>query len=245
MNFYFVFEGKTEPIVYKEWLSILLPNLSEVEYFDEVNHNNYYYISDFGFPYCSQIIADAIQEINEIPKYDYLVLFADADHLTVSERKNEALKWINLKLADKPFKSLPDNCKLEIIVQKVCIETWFLGNRNFFVRHPQQNEILKQYIKYFDVSQNDPEELASEFIQNEENSNDIFGYKTKALFHEGYLREIFKERNLSYSKSRPKEVQKEYYFQQIIARIKANSYHLHSFQGFLDFCSKIRHPEIQ
>jgi hypothetical protein len=95
------------------------------------------------------------------------------------------------------------------------------------------------------VSQNDPEELASEFIQNEENSNDIFGYKTKALFHEGYLREIFKERNLSYSKSRPKEVQKEYYFQQIIARIKANSYHLHSFQGFLDFCSKIRHPEIQ
>jgi hypothetical protein len=245
MNFYFVFEGKTEAIVYKAWFSILVPQLTEVNYFDEVENDNYYQINDLGYPYCAQMIANAIQDINEIPKYDYLVLVTDADRLTVAEKKDEILKCIELELDDKTFKSLPENCKFEVIVQNVCIETWFLGNRNFFVRHPQQNEILKQYIKYFDVSQNDPEELASEFIQNEKNSNDIFGYKTKALFHEGYLREIFKERsvkerNLSYSKSRPKEVHKEYYLQQIIARIKANPDHLHSFQDFLDFCSKIR-----
>ena len=239
MNFYFVFEGKTEAIVYKEWFSILVPQLTEVNYFDEVDDSNYYQINGFGYPYCAQMIANAIQEINEIPKYDYLVLVTDADRLTVREKKDEILKWINLELVDKTFKSLPENCKFEIIVQNVCIETWFLGNRNFFVRHPQQNETLKQYIKYFDVSQNNPEELATEFIQNEENSNDIFGYKTKSLFHEGYLREIFKERNLSYSKSKPKEVQKEYYLQQLIIRIKANANHLHSFQDFLDFYSKI------
>jgi hypothetical protein len=239
MNFYFVFEGKTEEIVYKEWFSILVPQLTEVNYFDEVENDNYYQINDLGYPKCAQMIANAIQDINEIPKYDYLVLVTDADRLTVTEKKEEILKWIDLELVDKTFKSLPENCKFEVIVQNVCIETWFLGNRNFFVRHPQQNEILKQYIKYFDVSKNDPENLASEFIQDEKNGAEIFGYKTKALFHEGYLREIFKERNLSYKKSRPKEVQQEYYLQQVIARIKADVHHLQSFQVFLDFCSKI------
>lgn len=246
MNFYFVFEGKTEPIVYKKWLSVLLPDLTEVDSFDAVNQNNYYYESDMGVPSCYRVAANAIQEINDFPKYNYLVLFTDADRFTVAEKKAEADEQIKLELKDKPFKKLPENCQLEIIVQKVCIETWFLGNRNFFVRHPQHNSILKKYIEYFDVSQSNPEELASEFVQNEENSKDIFGYKTKALFHEGYLREIFKERslaskiNFSYSKSRPREVQEEYYLKQLIARIEANSDHLLSFQEFIKFCLKIK-----
>jgi len=131
-------------------------------------------------------------------------------------------------------------------VQKVCIETWFLGNRKFFVRHPQHNSILKKYIEYFDVSKSNPEDLASEFVQDEENTKDIFGYKTKALFHEGYLREIFKERSsasnksFSYRKSKPMAVQEEYYLKQLIARIEANSDHLLSFQEFIKFCWKIK-----
>ena len=71
MNFYFVFGGKTEPIVYKKWLSVLLPQLTEVDSFDSVNHNNYYYESDMGVPSCYRVCANAIQEINEVPKYDY------------------------------------------------------------------------------------------------------------------------------------------------------------------------------
>ncbi|CAD5990273.1 hypothetical protein PCC9214_05756 [Planktothrix tepida] len=50
MNLYFVFEGKTEPIVYKKWLSVLLPDLTEVNSFDAVIQNNYYYESDMGVP---------------------------------------------------------------------------------------------------------------------------------------------------------------------------------------------------
>lgn len=243
MNLYFVFEGKTEPIVYKKWLSVLLPDLTEVNSFDAVIQNNYYYESDMGVPSCYRVAANAIQEINEFPQYDYLVLFTDADRFTVSEKKAEAYEQIKSELKDKPFKTLPKNCQLEIIVQKVCMETWFLGNRNFFVRHPQRNQILKEYIKYFDVSQNNPEDLASEFVQDEENSRDIFGYKTKALFHEGYLREIFKERNLSYKKYRPKEVQEEYYLKQLRARIETNSDHLLSFQEFINFCLKINRQQ--
>ncbi|MEG3971862.1 hypothetical protein QUA00_30220 [Microcoleus sp. T2B6] len=246
MNFYFVFEGKTEPIVYKKWLSVLLPDLTEVDSFDAVNQNNYYYESDMGVPSCYRVAANAIQEINDFPKYNYLVLFTDADRFTVAEKKAEADKQINLELQYKPFKTLPENCQLEIIVQKVCIETWFLGNRNFFVRHPQHNATLKQYIAYFDVFTNNPEDLASEFVQDEENTKDIFGYKTKALFHEGYLREIFKERSsasnksFSYRKSKPMQVQEKYYLDQLIARIEANSDHLLSFQEFIKFCEKIK-----
>lgn len=243
MNLYFVFEGKTEPIVYKKWLSVLVPDLTEVNSFDGVIQNNYYYESDMGVPSCYRVAANAIQEINEFPQYDYLVLFTDADRFTLSEKKAEAYEQIKSELKDKPFKTLPENCQLEIIVQKVCIETWFLGNRNFFVRYPQRNQILKEYIKYFDVSQNNPEDLASEFVQDEENSRDIFGYKTKALFHEGYLREIFKERNLSYKKYRPNEVQEEYYLKQLRARIETNSDHLLSFQEFINFCLKINRQQ--
>lgn len=247
MNFYFVFEGKTEPIVYKKWLSVLLPELTEVDSFDAVNQNNYYYVSDMGVPSCYRVAANAIQDINAFPKYNYLVLFTDADRFTVAEKKAEADKQINLELQHKPFQTLPENCQLEIIVQKVCIETWFLGNRKFFVRHPQNNPTLTQYIEYFDVSKSNPEDLAGEFVQDEENTKDIFGYKTKALFHESYLKEIFKERNsasknnnFSYQKSKPKEVQEKYYLDQLIARIGANSDHLLSFQEFIEFCLKIK-----
>lgn len=246
MNFYFVFEGKTEPIVYKKWLSVLLPDLTEVDSFDAVNQNNYYYESDMGVPSCYRVAANAIQEINDFPKYSYLVLFTDADRFTVSEKKAEAYEQIKSELKDKPFKTLPKNCQLEIIVQKVCIETWFLGNRDFFVRHPQHNATLKQYIAYFDVSKSNPEDLASGFVQDEENTKDIFGYKTKALFHESYLREIFKERSsasnksFSYHKSKPMEVQEKYYLEQLIARMEANSDHLLSFQEFIKFCLKIK-----
>jgi hypothetical protein len=245
MNFYFVFEGKTEPIVYKKWLSFLLPHLTEVNGYDEINQNNYYYESDMGVPNCYRVVANAIQEINDIPKYDYLVLFTDADRFTIAEKKEEAYRMIESELKSKQFKALPADCKLEIIVQKVCIETWFLGNRNFFVRHPQRYPLLRQYIAYFDVSQGNPEDLADEFVQDKENTKEIFGYKTKALFHEGYLREIFKERNLSYSKSRPREVHEKYYFEALLTRILANSDHLVSFQEFLEFCSKVKMQENQ
>lgn len=243
MNFYFIFEGKTEPIVYKSWLSFLIPQLSEVNTYDRVNVNNYYYESDMGYPNCYNIVANAFQEINEYPQYNYLVLFLDADRLSVRERITEAHEEVSriLESNDFIYKRLPDNCQFEIIVQKVCLETWFLGNRRFFVRNPQ-NELLNEYIRYFDVSFNNPENLASEFIQNEEGTNLIFGYTTKALFHESYLREIFRERlrGLTYHKSKPKEVQEEHYLKQLINRINESPLDLESFQSFLVFCSRIR-----
>ena len=127
MNFYFVFEGKTELIVYKQWLAVLLPHLTEVDSFDAVTNDTYYYESDMGIPDCYNVVASAIQEINDVPKYDYLVLFTDADRFSVEEKEQEAFEEIAKKLNDAKaaftHKTLPYNCQLVVIVQKVCLET--------------------------------------------------------------------------------------------------------------------------
>lgn len=245
MNLYFVFEGKTEAIVYQEWFKKLLPQFTEVNDFESVVNNNYYYESDMGVPDCYNIVANAIQDIHQIPKYAYLVLFVDADRHTVEERRKEAYERIAERLNDSKkaylYRQLPENCELVVIVQKVCIETWFLGNRKFFVRNPQ-SELLRQYVEYYDVSVQNPEDLAAEFVQNEQTSTQIFGYSTKALFHEGYLRELFKERlnGIAYHKNRPKLVQEATFLHQLEMRIKANPKHLQSFQELIHFCEKIR-----
>lgn len=248
MNIYFVFEGKTEPVVYKQWFKILLPELSEVHTYDAVKANNYYYESDMGVPDCYNVTANAIQEINECPNYDYLVLFADADRSTVDEKTQEAKDKINEKLQSKLHKSLPYNCELKIIIQKVCIETWFLGNKRFFINNPN-SPLLREYVEYFDTSTRNPEDMAGELSFTEP----LFGYSTKALFHEGYLREIFKEHNLTrtsrdtppsrhlvYKKSKPMEVQESHFLEQLLLRTQSNPDHLISFQIFLNFISYIK-----
>ena len=120
------------------------------------------------------------------------------------------------------------------------------------MRKPQ-SELLQKYVDYYDVSAENPEDLANEFVQDSENGNDIFGYKTKATFHEGYLRELFKEQNtlrtnrpnpptkhLVYRKSKPMEVQEKYFLEQLLARTNGEPLHLLSFQTFVGFCEMIR-----
>lgn len=252
MNIYFVFEGKSEPIVYKSWISVLIPELKEVYTFDNVTDNNFFYQSDMGVPDCYNVMANAVQEINEHPHYDYLVLCTDADRFSAEEKEKDALLKINEKLREGKHhhKKLPENCQLVVIVQKVCIETWFLGNKTFFVRNPT-NDLLKKYVSYYDVSTEDPEEMGNEFI-NEDGTESLFGYSTKALFHEGYLREIFKEHNqkrttrsnppkrhLIYRKSNPQEVKDPHFLEQIENRVLHSPTHLLSFQNFISFCRSI------
>lgn len=243
MNVYFVFEGKTEPIVYRSWLSHLIPGLQEVDSFRKVTTNHYYYESDMGVPDCFNVVCNAIQEINLHPVYDLLVLVIDSDRMLVPERRSSAFQAIQDRLKESKFqfKGLPANCKLEILVQRVCLETWFLGNRKFFVRNPQSPSLL-QYIKYYDVSMDDPEELGAKHRHLESPSKFIFGYPTIALFHAGYLREMFKERlggHRTYLKARPKEVKEVSYLVELTKRCDEDTTHLKSFQEFITFCKTL------
>lgn len=149
------------------------------------NKNNFYLISGEGYPSLLHHLKNAVEEVNEIGNYDFLIVCLDAEETSIEERKAtiiDFLKRENLQLKQG---------KLIIIVQNPCFETWFLGNRKIFKRNPQST-VLQRLIQFYNVQTNDPELMSS---RNKE--------QTKAQFHHDYLKEIFTERNITYTKRIP------------------------------------------
>jgi hypothetical protein len=176
MNIYFLVEGRsTEKKIYPKWLAYLIPTLTRVKFYDQVQVNNYYIISGNGYPnILDDGLENALEKIQETKKFDYLVICVDSDEETVQER----FYCIQKKIEEKS-KNL-GNTKPIIIIQNRCIETWLLGNRTMFnSRQPQQSPLL-EYVKYYDVSQNDPELMGQ---YNDSNHAD---------FHYKYLKEVFR-----------------------------------------------------
>jgi len=226
MNLYFLVEGQsTEKKVYPAWLSHLLPELNRVHNYDEVDTNNYYLFSAEGYPsIIYQHLPNAVEEVSSHGKYNYLVMCLDADEVSVSEREQEIEKFIvanslNLKLG---------STKLLIIIQNRCIETWFLGNRKIYSRQPQSSPLL-DYTRHYNVSINCPELMAN-----------YPTFNTHAQFHEAYLRELFRAKNMNYAKKNPGDVAKSHYLQQLLQRTQDQPTHLRSFQEFIKFCHTIK-----
>ena len=223
MNLYFLVEGmQSERKVYPAWLSHLLPELTRVQSYDEVNEKNYYLISGEGYPSLYDFIPPSIEEINLSGKYNYFVLCLDAEENTVAERHAEIYDFFNQeKLALK-------NAELILIVQNRCLESWLLGNRKIYSRNPQ-NKPLLDYTKYYDISVNCPENMGK--YQN---------FNTHAQFHGAYLRSLFEAKNITYSKKRPGDVLKPFYLEQLLARIQFQPEQLTTLRQFIDFCNIVK-----
>lgn len=224
MNIYFLVEGKrTERKVYPAWLGYLLPELKQVKSYDEVNKNNYYLFSAEGYP---SIIYDhlpnAIADIQVNGKFNYFVVCLDAEENTMSYVQEEIYDFLAAE------KIQMGDTKLFIIIQNRCFETWFLGNRRIYSRQPQDRP-LRDYTQYYNISVDCPE-LMGKF------SN----FNTHAQFHEAYLKELFRAKNISYSKKNPGEVLQKYYLEQLIIRTQENNQHLPSFQNFIEFCNMVK-----
>lgn len=230
MNIYFLVEGeKTELIVYPQWLQYLLPKISRVNRVYEATENNYFLISGKGVPSIFDHLIDAIKTINgypndEFPKchYEKLIVVIDADEMTVEEKIAEVKQFIsNEKIVLNP------KCELQIIAQKYCIETWFLGNRKVYPRNTD-NVGFMNHAQHYDVSQQDPELML--------NPNTFAG--STSIYHELYLRKMLAAKNINYSKSNPKEVGEKYYLEELNKRINETS-HLSSLKNFFSFCESI------
>jgi hypothetical protein len=223
MNLYFVLEGdQTEPKVFPKWIDIVLEGYSQVDFYTDVKHNNFYIFSGGGIPSIYNHTINAIKDINACKLYDKLIVCLDGEEIGVNARIKELLVTIN-----ESGIVLNDSCDLEIIVQDVCIESWFLGNRKIVKNNPQNQKLLK-YKAFYDVSELDPEKMPN-----------IGEFNTKAQFHFSYLREVFKERNISYSKSHPKEVSNKKYFEELCKRTDETS-HLISFKKLRDLLEDIK-----
>ncbi len=166
-------------------------------------------------------MKNSIEEVNDLGNYNYLVLVLDVDESTIEGRIEEVNTFIenqNLKL---------NNTELIIIPQNRCIESWFLGNSKIFKTNPQSKDLSK-YVKFYDVKQNDPENMG------------IYDtYNTHSQFHAEYCTEFLRERNIRYSKNRPNGVVEKEYLHSLIKRENETS-HLESFKILIDFCDKIK-----
>lgn len=224
MNAYIIVEGdKTETTVYPEWLKILTPDLKRVDHVTEIRDNNYYLFSGGGIPSIYNHIANAIEDINNInvkgvTTVDYLIICID----TEEESRDYILEQIKKKLIERKISNISFN--LEVFEHKVSMESWFLGNRIIFKSNPQNSE-LRRYITHYNVKDRDPELM---------DNIDPAEFSTKAQFHHSYLKKIFSEQNIKYSKSRPSEVSKEYYLKRIIERY-IDTGHLETFGRLYSF----------
>jgi hypothetical protein len=224
MNIYFLVEdNSSEKKIYPKWIKCLIPELTQVKYHDEADKNNYYLISGNGYP---SILGDgldnALEKIRETNKYDYLVICVDADEETVDER----VDYINKIIQDKNANL--GRTKVEIIIQNRCIETWLLGNRKIFDSRQPLKHPLSNYAHYYDVSQNDPEVMGK------------YNMRNHADFHCEYLKEIFRAKQIDYSKKFPGDARQRYYLEQLQKRIQDNPTHLKTFQSFLRFCKRVK-----
>ena len=224
MNLYVIVEGKsTEPQVYSAWLHILAPHLTKIDDAWDVDDNNYYLFSSNGIPSIYQHVANAIADINEINagdkgKYDYLIVCLDTEEETreyIEEQINKVLEDNGVALKD---------AKLLVFEQKVCMETWFLGNRRVFKSNAQDAELLN-YISEYNVRNQNPEVMGN--LRPDK-------FSTKAKFHLDYLKRMLKERNIKYSKTNPSAVCQKSYLDQLISRYEETN-DIQSFGNWYEF----------
>lgn len=223
MNLYLLVEGRrTEKKVYPAWLSHIVPDLTRVAWAREAENNNYFLFSGNGYPaLLHNHLKNSIDEVNELGNFDFLVLALDVDDSTVKGRIEEVHSFLqkhDLRL---------DRAGIVIIPQNRCIETWFLGNRKIF-KHNPQDRVLSKYAKFFNVREDDPEEM------------ELFpGFSSISQFHEDYCTKFLRERGIRYSKNRPNGVGDQDYFESLISRSEETG-HLKSFKRLVDFLEQVR-----
>lgn len=226
MNIYFLVEGRrTEKKVYPKWLGHLVPELNEISAnrAHDITNNEYLVFNGNGFPsILDNHLRKAVEEVNSVGRFNYLVMCIDADEVEVNFRIQEVQSFIE----DEQIE-LNENTEFVLIVQNRCIETWCLGNRRVFKRNPDE-EILREYVDFYNVSTNDPELMGK-----------IDDFETHAQFHASYLKEMLYERNIRYTKKNPNGVTNAAYFNELVERNRDTN-HIITFRSFLDFCNKVK-----
>jgi len=187
VNLCFLVEGElTEKYVYRSWIKHTFPALSEVFTTGAMIADTYCIIAGNGNPQYKKRIAELIADFQTYPAIDHFFICVDAE----SKAYAEAVKEIEDEVAKHV---LPPQLKTHIIVQNGCIETWFLGH-TVMMRQARGVSGMSKYVKFFDVSENDPEDMGA-------HPDD----RNRAHTHQEYLKEMFLSQTprLRYRKKSP------------------------------------------
>lgn len=226
-NVYFVVEGESEYEIYPKWLLHLKPELTQVATFEEIEENNFFIFSSMGYPSIYKEMLNAIEEIRENQKIDYLFVCLDAEETSVKERLEEIQQKIN-----SIEEGLPDKLNIIVIVQDPCIETWLLGNQRLCgAAHTQE---FNNCLNFYNVRSQDPEVMK---VHTDEQFEDM----TRAHFHEYYLKHMLKnkDRRLTYKKGHTTYVCQKSYLDTLITRINSTT-HISSFKHFINAIELIK-----
>lgn len=233
MNLYILVEdGKSGHKIIDHWIPLLLPTLTRAPNIQEMTDNQYVIYSGLGYPRIlgtdrtspsKNVLGQTIETINEIKRFDYLLIFLDGDDEGVEKR----IDIVTNKINDYHE---PLSCPFIIFVQNKCLETWLLGNRDFFPTHHSSK--FSPFLAHYNVSCHDPEQM----------ENDLKRHlaSTTSLYHERYLRCMMQESGYLYSKSRPASIM---YTEEFINGLKcriSETNHLPSLQCFFNFIESLK-----
>ena len=214
MNFYVVTEGVTEKRVYSKWIPDLRPNLTEVNYLEDLSNDKFLIRQGGGLPNYFEVIAAGVEDVYQTNGRSRLVVCVDSEEQSYTEKFQE----INLVIT-----GVGRRIDYRIVIQHFCFETWALGNRAIATRNPQ-SERLRLFRAHWDVEVRDPELLLPM-------PNDAWN---RSQFAETYLRALLNEkfRNLTYTKGNPDAVARAGYLNRLKTRLDETK-HIGSFAHFL------------
>lgn len=222
MNFYMLVEGsKTEMRIYPEWFKVLLPEYTRVATMDKIKENTYVLESGFGIPNIYNHIDRAAKTLCLSNEVDYFIICIDLEE--------ELESYINQRIDDilNAYQGQLQAKKI-LILQKQCIETWFLGNAAIYPK--EISSYFQEYDNFYNVAINDPEEM----LKPENFKGSIGNY------HLRYLAALFRCNKMNYGKSSTKMVEKAEYLQELIKRT-THSKHLSRFNELLETCKLLKH----
>lgn len=198
MNVYVLVEGaRTEKAIYKAWLSHCLPSVQPVARLEDLQGNGLFILSGKGYPSYRDHLKRSLEDIAAHGAIDWFLVCVDSEEMSLEEKRAELHSLLS---EGPPF------AQTRLIIQCCCIETWLLAHAKVFKRNPQDQK-LRTYIEHHDVSRDDPEHMPGHPE-----------WSTRAQFHADYLKRIFRERCLDYTKERPGIVCELDYLQMLVKR---------------------------
>ena len=215
MNIYIVVEGEVGARkLYQHWVPLVNPNLIYVDHISLVVRNNFSILSGGGYPQYFDTIASAIDDVNSLNNIDRLVISVDSEELSFNEKSDEMFEFLS---------KFECKSEIKIIIQHFCLETWALGNRAIIRTNPQLPSLIR-YRRFYNVRSRDPESLPPYDLEE----------LNRSQFAAKYLRHALndKYRNLTYTKSNPRALLHNNYFERVKERYEQTN-HIKSFCDFL------------
>jgi hypothetical protein len=230
MNLAFLVEGRTELNLYPIWIAhFTRSRLTKCLEYSDVITDQFTIFDVQGISNMRKDIPIAIDNIIANNVFDYLVIVIDGDDEGVESRH----RFIEGIINDPATPNLPTNCQLKIIVQNVCIETWFTGHTDHFQSAKNcRNKSILSLLNEYDVENNDPElmpNLQAPIVHS------------IGQYHKMYLARMLKGANHSwnYKEKTAHTLIDMPYFQRLEQRLNETPTHLNSFADMIAFLKSL------